>query len=67
MADQAAAAHNLGARYTKSRSYLEWAQSSAPIVTTVWGDLTFLTGTLDSGKPSSPYPGHCTVRIWGRA
>ena len=49
LADQAAAAQNLGARYTKSRAYLEWAQASAPIVTTVWGDLTFLTGALDSG------------------
>ena len=48
-ADQAAAANNLGARYTKSRAYLEWAQESGPIGTTVWGDLPFLTGSADNG------------------
>ncbi len=48
-ADKAAAANNLGARYTKSRAYLEWAQESGPIVTTVWGDLPFLTGSNDNG------------------
>ncbi len=48
-ADQAAAANNLGARYTKSRAYLEWAQESGPIVTTVWGDLPFLNGCADNG------------------
>ena len=57
-ADKAAAANNLGARYTKSRAYLEWAQESGPIVTTVWGDLPFLSGCADNGAPC---PGHPTL------